>query len=79
MNWGVDNYYQNDWLSHNQREYTMTPKSDHNISVWNIENKRLYDVGHINEKRPTRPTLYLNSNVQITGGTGSTSDPFQLE
>ena len=34
--------------------------------------------GGVKFSRQVRPSLYLNSNVQITGGDGSKSNPFQL-
>lgn len=34
--------------------------------------------GNSSLKKSVRPTLYLTSNVQITGGSGTNSDPYTL-
>lgn len=78
-NW--NNYtecYSNDWLYTNKDFWLLTSFAN-NYSVFNIE-----DTGQLNGQDADAfsysvyPSLYLSSNVKITGGDGSESSPFIL-
>ena len=78
-NW--NNYtecYSNDWLYTNKDFWLLTSFAN-NYSVFNIE-----DTGQLNGQDADAfsysvyPSLYLSSNVKITGGDGSESSPFTL-
>ena len=68
-----------DWIYNGDYQWTLTHlisySSSNLVSFFNPT--RLMDHS-VSANYTARPTLYLSSDVQITGGTGSESDPFTL-
>ncbi len=71
-------YYGNkNWL-YKGYEWTLTPQSDNDTNIFivysagNIYTHRVYDGNSI------RPSFYLKSNVNVTGGSGTFDDPYTL-
>ena len=59
--------------------WTINPQEEMGNTVYRISND-----GAVNAVWPTNeyeiyPTLYLNSNVKIIAGDGSSSNPYQLD
>ena len=54
----------------------ITPNSS--SSVWVVSNYGGGDNYTLSSTSGTRPSIYLKSNVVITGGTGTKSDPFTI-
>ena len=82
-NWNnnVYNYcYNNDWLLEPSFTYwTMSQRSDRSDYVFLVGNIGI--VGFNNASRGdivARPVVYLKSTINITSGTGSSTDPFIL-
>ncbi len=71
--------YQNDWLYNGERQWSMTPYPSDSAYVWRLS----LDGGDYNDYsrngNGARPVLYLNSEVMISGGMGSETEPFLLE
>jgi len=71
----------NNWIYNNSyHQWTITPYSGNSSSVWLVNaggsvlsysNASFADPG-------VRPVLYLKSSIKITGGTGTSSDPYKL-
>ncbi len=70
----------NSWLTHMHNDWTISPSTSNgrNIYVATI----YHGIGSGSTGWPSgmemRPSLYLKSNVLVTGGTGSKEDPYQL-
>ena len=56
--------------------WTLSPYAGYSSYVFYVHRLGFVhgDVSH----RPVRPALYLSSEVQITGGTGTQSDPYEI-
>ena len=64
----------------NSTFWTLTPGSS-SLVYW-MTSGYINNYGGVNSS-PTlsmsvRPTLYLSSDIKITGGTGTQSDPYQI-
>ena len=74
----VSDCHNNDWLYSGTYQWTLTPHSYGSSSVFyvssiaNVSNPQAADTAAVS------PALYLSSNVRISGGTGTSTDPFQL-
>ena len=58
-------------------EYVLTPTSNNKI-VYATYSNRFFAPYSNCSNLSIRPTLFLKSNISISGGTGSSSDPYQL-
>ena len=70
----------NDWLLNSATQWTLTPissSSDYVFSVYKLGN--VYDFNFANESYGVRPSVYLASNVKISGGDGTSNSPYTLE
>ena len=68
----------NDYLYNSSYQWTLTPYSSLSNGVFNV-----YSVGYVRSNFADRtysasPVLYLNSTVEITGGEGTSENPFTL-
>ena len=69
----------NDWLyDRSNSQWTLTPFSASSSSVFFVNNHGSVAYNFADSSRAVSPALYLSSNVRISGGTGSSSDPYQL-
>ncbi len=67
------------WMNNGSEWWTLTPYSSSSIIVFYIE---LYHYGYDNVDnlpREVHPTIYLSSNIKITGGDGSQNNPYRFE
>ncbi len=67
----------NDWLYnsvHNQ--WTMTPSASYSLVFFVTDAGHIYDMN--SDTNAIRPVVYLKSTINITRGTGSSTDPFIL-
>ena len=82
-NWStVSDCYNNDWLYNgDSHQWTLTTFSGYSfemgINVFTVTSIVAYAEAH-NTYSNASPVLYLNSSVEISGGTGEKSDPFTL-
>ena len=81
-NWNDDsiNCRDTSWLKNaSTNQWTLSPnanRSDHVFSVYN--SGYVANNGGVTNSYASRPVLFLKSDVQITGGDGSQSNPFTL-
>ena len=71
--------YNNDWLLDSSAVlWTLTSNSSYSFGVFNVSsNGALNSIG-ANNGSGFRPSIYLKSNIGISGGTGVSSDPYKL-
>ena len=75
---GFSDCYNNDWLYNGSLQWTLTPRSSHSNYVFFV-----YSNGNLNNDyafygNGARPSVYLKSNISISGGTGTSTDPYTL-
>ena len=81
-NWDDSSYSyckDNDWLFlYTQAQWTLTPRSDSLNSVFYVTGTGSVYDDYGDSPWMASPTLYLKSSVKISGGTGTSRDPFIL-
>ena len=65
-----------DWLLNGEDQWTIIPMDNEN--TYSIYSGGMLSTISVSNAAAIRPTLYLNSNVTKKGGTGTSSDPYQL-
>ena len=68
----------NNWLYMGIFEWTITPYSSYSNNVFRVDYSGDLRYGSVNSRYAARPVFYLESNVQLEGGSGTSSDPFTL-
>lgn len=71
--------YSNDWLYNGDKQWTLTPgpfESYHGFIITEGGRDDYYGVSNF---FGIRPVVYLKSNIIITGGAGSSDNPFQIQ
>ena len=64
-------------------EWTISPGTDSSYGAFKIydgyiTSGSIWYTSATGDDYAVRPTFYLKSNVAITGGTGTSSDPYRL-
>ena len=80
-NWDSSSYSDcknNDWLFNGSYQWIITPYFGSSSNVFNVISPGYVDHYNADGTRAARPVLYLDSMVEITGGTGTSSDPYTL-
>ena len=67
-----------DWLYIDGEEWTMTPDASGTDGVWRVCDGFANRSGSSNPIA-SLPTFYLKSDISVTGGTGTSSDPYIVE
>ncbi len=68
----------NDWLYNGITEWTITPGSADNGGAFQVrDNGPAYSTS-VNAGGTARPVLYLKSNVKVTNGNGSKTNPYYI-
>ena len=66
----------NNWMYMGLNEWTITPYSAYSYSVFSLHNNGGSSIAlFVNS---ARPVFYLESNVALQGGSGTSSDPYRL-
>ena len=69
----------NDWLYKSETDQqTLTSESRNSYNVFNVAWDGRVFIDYARDSFAVSPTLYLNSNVRISGGEGTESSPYQL-
>ena len=79
LNWNDSSYSDckdNDWLRNTQ--WTITSGATSSTAVLAVKNTGPVDGITADSAIVTRPVVHLKSTIKITGGTGSSTDPFIL-
>ncbi len=67
------------WLHISDNFWTMTPKSySTSYTVWFVRSYGDFSTSYAYLTDGVRPVVTLSSNIQITGGVGTSSDPYTL-
>ena len=66
------------WLYMGLWEWTITPYSSDSISVFSVYYNGTLNYYYANNGYSARPVFYLESNVALQGGSGTSSDPYRL-
>ena len=64
------------WLLNGEDQWTIIPMDNEN--TYSVYSSGMLSTMSVSTAAAIRPTLYLNSNVIKKGGTGTSSDPYQL-
>ena len=70
--------YNNDWLYTGSIQWTLTPYSSVAVRVFTVRGSGEVYFDDPYYSHGIYPSLYLSSNVTITGGTGTESNPYTL-
>ena len=72
--------YNNDWLYDSSTyQWTLTHYSSYPADVFYVNNGGYITYSYAIYGVGARPSVYLKSNIAISGGTGSSTDPYTLE
>ena len=78
-NYKDSNCFNNNWLTYSDGvQWPIVPDSSHSNSVFRIGNDGYIGYYTATNTYVVRPVLYLKSNIIITGGSGTSSDPYTL-
>ena len=84
-NWDSSDYSDcknNDWLFTGSTQWTLTPNSSNSSSVFIVRDGGYVgstDDSSANLSNAVRPSIYLKSNIAISGGDGSIDFPFIIK
>ena len=68
----------NDWLYENDEAWVLTPRENNSNNIWCVNSSGGISTTSAAYTRRVKPAVYLKSTVQITGGSGTESDPYTL-
>ena len=81
-NWNSSSYRDcknNDWIFNNDYQWTLTPPSSNSYLVFYVRNTGYVNYYLANFSIGVRPSVYLTSNVNISGGDGTMNNPYTLK
>jgi len=74
------NCFKYDWLAYDDEYWTLSPNYSNEASVTNCSKFGLYPYSHEADSYiDIYPSVYLKSNVAITGGTGTQDNPYTID
>ncbi len=81
--WTTELYYyepskSTNWLYLGSEEWTISRRSDGTYYAFNVGSTGLVGYDYVFGRRGVRPSFYLKSNVAITSGDGTSSNPYRL-
>ena len=78
--WNIAGCADTSWLfTSGTYQWTLAPRASNSNSVFSVGNAGYVNLNIlVSSTNASRPVLFLKSNVQITGGDGSSSNPFTL-
>ena len=65
------------WLFNNDYQWILSPNSDHANSVFRVRYAGYVSNNDANVQYGVRPTVYLKSDIKLTGS-GTSSDPYKI-
>ena len=78
-NYNENNCKENDWIYLSNTEWTLTPRSNHAYYTFNINGSGYLYFSSAYNTYAIRPSVFLNTDIKKTGGSGTLSDPFTIE
>ena len=83
FNWNSSRYSdckKNDWLFNNTSQWTLTPYTSDSYHVFYVSPTGFVDCYNLAKySGGVRPSVYLTSNVSISGGDGTMNNPYILK
>ena len=76
--YNYDDTVNNNWLYLNSDEWTISRNFDSSTYAFGVYSSRGPSRFGVSSTRSIRPVFYLNSNVQYSSGSGTSSDPIRL-
>lgn len=77
--YNIEECTKNNWLFNNQKELIMSATTNINSNIDVIIETGVVGQITIADKANVRPTLYLRNDIKLKKGTGTRSDPYQLQ
>ena len=68
----------NNWMYMRLTEWTITPYSSYSYRVFSVSSNGNLTNNTADYGNSARPVFYLESNVSLQGGSGTSSDPYRL-
>ena len=68
-----------DWLHNSNYQWSMSPRSAYSFNAFLVESSGFVDYNVVYIAYSVRPVFFLSSSASITGGTGTSSDPYTVE
>ena len=81
-NWSSSSFsdcYNNDWLFNGSIQWTLTPRSSYSYDVFSVNRNGNLPSNSTSYGLGARPSIYLKSNISISGGDGSRNNPYTLK
>ena len=82
-NWDSSSYSDcknNDWIFNGAYQWTLTPSSSPSYRVFGVKDTGcVYSSDFADYSNGVRPSVYLTSNVNISGGDGTMNNPYTLK
>ena len=66
------------WMYMGLYEWTITPYSSRSYNVFRLEYDGALIISTADNGYSARPVFYLESNVELSGGSGTSSDPYRI-
>ena len=79
-NYDNDTNRNNNWMYMGWYDWTISRRSDYTSSAFNVfSTGRVSDSSAYGSNGPgVRPSFYLESSVELSGGNGTSTDPYRL-
>ena len=74
----TDTNRNNNWMYMGSSEWTISRSSDNSDFAFRVNYTGYVGSYGVSNDRAVRPSFYLNSNVEISGGDGSEQNPFRI-
>ena len=68
----------NDWLYNSADQWLLTPGSSNSVGGWYVYSSGNVYSNLVSYAYGVRPVLYLTSELSLSGGVGSSADPYRL-
>ena len=82
FNWKSSSYSDcknNDWIFNSTDQWTLTPYSRYSNNVFDVGNSGFVYYVTVRGSLGVHPSIYLTSNVSISGGDGTVNSPYTLK
>ena len=77
-NYDNDTNRNNNWMYMGLYEWSISPISSSSYSVFSVDDNGRLNNSSANVSYSARPVFYLESNVSLQGGSGTSIDPYRL-
>ena len=78
INYGSDTNRNNNWMYMGAYEWTISRRSDSTDSAFLVDGDGGVYNSFVSADRGVRPSFYLESSVVLSGGSGTSADPYRI-